>query len=140
MKKLIFIFYFIFILSPAFACLPLGTVLAADTIDINTATLSQLDELTGIGPAKAQAIINARPFSLVDELDRVKGIGPKILQEIKSQGVACVNCATSVTTSASQADNKPPTPVPTQDPTPTIVYPTGIFINEILPIHYLMPL
>ncbi|MDO8524789.1 MAG: helix-hairpin-helix domain-containing protein [bacterium] len=61
-------------------------------VDINTATLSQLDKLTGIGPMYAQGIIDSRPYSSVDDLLRVKGIGPATLQKIKSQDFACVNC------------------------------------------------
>lgn len=67
-------------------------------IDINTASIQQLDQLTGIGPKYAQGIIDARPFSSVDDLDRVKGIGPKTVEKIKSQGLACVNCTTAPAT------------------------------------------
>lgn len=59
-------------------------------IDINSATLSELDELTGIGPAKAQAIVNSRPFSRIDDLINVYGIGEATLEKIKLQDLACV--------------------------------------------------
>ena len=49
-------------------------VLATDKVEINTATLQQLEQITGIGPAIAQRIIDARPFSSVDDLLKVKGI------------------------------------------------------------------
>ena len=55
-------------------------IFAVDGVEINTATLQQLDGITGVGPAIGQRIIDARPFSSIDDLLRVKGIGEKILQ------------------------------------------------------------
>lgn len=75
----------LFVLLPAF-------VFAVEQVDINTASLGQLDLLTGVGPAIAQRIIDARPYSSIDDLDKVKGIGPATLQKIKDQGLACVDC------------------------------------------------
>ena len=60
-------------------------------ININSASIEKLDELYGIGKVKAEAIINARPFESVDDLINVYGIGEKTLEEIKKQGLACVD-------------------------------------------------
>ena len=59
-------------------------------IDINSASLEELDLLSGIGPVKSQAIVDSRPFDNIDELIDVNGIGEVTLQNIKTQGLACV--------------------------------------------------
>ncbi|MGD2251481.1 MAG: ComEA family DNA-binding protein [Anaerolineales bacterium] len=56
-------------------------------ININTADAPELDLLPGIGPSLAQKIIEYRqthgPFSCVDDLIRVSGIGPSKLEAIR---------------------------------------------------------
>jgi len=56
-------------------------------IDINTATADELDQLPGVGPATAAAIIDHRtkhgPFTSVDDLRLVHGIGPAKLAQLR---------------------------------------------------------
>lgn len=71
--------------------LPFITAYCSESqIDINSASLSELDEITYIGPATAQKIIDFRPFDSIDELIEISGIGDIKLQVIKEQGLACV--------------------------------------------------
>jgi competence ComEA-like helix-hairpin-helix protein len=51
-------------------------------IDLNTATLAELETLPNIGPLKAKSIVDARPFDGVKDLLRVQGIGSKILESL----------------------------------------------------------
>jgi competence ComEA-like helix-hairpin-helix protein len=59
-------------------------------IDINSASKGKLDELYGIGEVMAERIIDSRPFSSVEDLTRVKGIGEVTLDKIEDQDLACV--------------------------------------------------
>jgi len=69
------------------------TVSAQEMVNINTASLEELETLTGIGPVYAQRIINERPFASLDDLIKVSGIGEKTLQKIKDQGLAYIDKA-----------------------------------------------
>jgi len=53
------------------------------TININTATLEQLDSLLGIGPVKAKAIVAGRPYAKIEDIMKVKGIKEKTFAKIK---------------------------------------------------------
>ncbi|SEN07464.1 helix-hairpin-helix domain-containing protein [Paenibacillus sp. OV219] len=57
-------------------------------VDINHATVEQLDTLPGIGASKAKAIVADREqngvYHSADDLLRVKGIGPKLLAKLKA--------------------------------------------------------
>lgn len=56
-------------------------------LDLNRATLAELDTLPGVGPATARAIVAHRerngPFRSVSELTRVPGIGPAKLEVLR---------------------------------------------------------
>ena len=71
-----------------FMCLALaGSALAV--VNINTATKEELTSLKGIGDKRAQEIIDYRKkngdFKSVDDLEKVPGIGPGIMKQIRSQ-------------------------------------------------------
>ena len=77
MKKLLLTLWMVLFFS--------ATALAA--VNINTANQAELETLTGIGAAKAKAIIEYRKvhgnFKTLEELTNIKGIGDKVLEKIK---------------------------------------------------------
>lgn len=66
----------------------LPTPNAPRIVNINEATLEELDTLPGIGPTTAQAIVDYRnangPFESIDELLEVQGIGEGTLDDIRA--------------------------------------------------------
>ena len=72
--------------APAAAGAPASGGVAGGPLDLNTATVADLDALPGIGPVLAQRIVDHRtahgPFRSVDQLDDVSGIGPAIFADL----------------------------------------------------------
>lgn len=55
----------------------------ARRIDINTASLRELQRLPRVGPVLAQAIVDARPYRTIQDLRRVRGVGAKTFESMK---------------------------------------------------------
>jgi competence protein ComEA len=66
-----------------------GVTSATGIVDINSASLADLDALPGVGPSTAQAIIDYRiangPYASVDDLLNVRGIGPSKLAAMRAR-------------------------------------------------------
>ena len=64
-----------------------GSCLAA--VNLNTATVAELDAVKGVGPGKAKAIVAYReqngPFKSVDDLRHVKGFGEKSVAKLRPE-------------------------------------------------------
>ncbi|TLD71834.1 helix-hairpin-helix domain-containing protein [Phragmitibacter flavus] len=52
-------------------------------VDINKASMEQLQYLPEVGPVTAQDIVNGRPYESVEDLKKVRGIGEKTFQKIR---------------------------------------------------------
>jgi competence ComEA-like helix-hairpin-helix protein len=61
------------------------------TVDLNRADLDALQTLPGIGPAIAERILVTRreqPFTSIEDLTRVRGIGPATVERLRSLATA----------------------------------------------------
>ena len=56
---------------------------AGERININTASAGDLAKLPGIGPAKAKAIVAARPFAKPEDIKKVKGIKEGVYKKLE---------------------------------------------------------
>jgi competence protein ComEA len=90
-------------------------------VDLNTAALTELEDLPGIGPAAAKAIVDGRPWKSVDELDKIRGLGKNriaALRDLVTFGAepapAAAKKASSVTAAKSSSTKAMPKTQPGQ--------------------------
>lgn len=67
--------------------------LSVGCVDVNEATYQELQRIKYVNPIRAKTILEVRmerPFRTLDDLTLVKGINSYRVDEIRSQGVACI--------------------------------------------------
>lgn len=92
MKEWILIFLFsaagfVLLLNPSSIEAKASKKQLSGSLNLNTASVEQLDELPSISPKKAEEIVNYRkehPFKTVEDLDNVKGFTPKSIEKLKA--------------------------------------------------------
>lgn len=80
-------------------------------VNVNTATAAQLDLLPGIGAKAAKKIIELRgkaPFAKLEDLRKVKGLGPKKLEKMKP--FVAFSGGTTATVKKVKVDARPESP------------------------------
>ncbi|TEU14080.1 MAG: hypothetical protein E3J21_16915, partial [Anaerolineales bacterium] len=74
---------------PSGPSLPSLSSQGGDKVNINTATAEELGTLPGIGPTKAQSIIDYRttngPFQSIEDIKDVRGIGDATFEKLKDK-------------------------------------------------------
>jgi competence protein ComEA len=94
--------------------------LALAVVNINTATKDELTTLKGVGDKRAQEIIDYRKkngnFKSVDELEKVPGIGPGLMKQIRSNVTVTGKTATDKPAKAEVEKGKSTTAKTTEAP------------------------
>ncbi len=108
-------FFLLFLFLSVLAGPPLY---AAELVNINTASLAELETLPGVGPSIAQSIIDNRPYAAIEEVSRASGIGEpgsssyeKIKNLITVGSTSATQTTTATSSTQTQAQTSPSAPV-----------------------------
>jgi competence ComEA-like helix-hairpin-helix protein len=98
-------------------------------VNLNTASSAELQQVPGIGPATVEKILQARKsygrFKTVNDLEAIRGIGPKKLDKMRkyltvgAPPQTKAPAAASAKAPATKIAGKKPTPPPSKIPAPT---------------------
>lgn len=69
--------------APPVVVCPTSDVRADHRVHLNSASTAALEDLPGVGPALARRIRDGRPYHRVEDLDRVRGIGPATVARLR---------------------------------------------------------
>jgi competence protein ComEA len=61
----------------------LGPAKSSLVVNINTASAQELESLPNIGSSRAEQIIAHRPYTSVDELSQVRGVTPRVIDQLR---------------------------------------------------------
>jgi competence protein ComEA len=89
----------------------------SEKVNLNTADAAMLEDLPNVGPAHAKAIIAARPFKSVDDLERVKGLGKARIDALRDLVTTAEPAAAKTTTARSAAKTASKSTAKTADAT-----------------------
>ncbi len=62
---------------------PAAQALVTVKVSLNNASQAELESLPRVGPALAKRIMDGRPYQRIEDLDRVRGVGPNMLEHLR---------------------------------------------------------
>ncbi|PWG60985.1 endonuclease [Spiribacter halobius] len=66
-------------------------VAARQCVDLNEASAEALTGIIHIGPARARAIVEGRPWAEIEALQRISGLSAARVADIRAEGLACID-------------------------------------------------
>ena len=107
------------------AAAPAATKPASGPVDLNTASLKELEELPGVGEATAKKIVAGRPYSSVDDLSKA-GVSKSTIEKLRPSATVSAAAARAPAAPPQAAPQaRAPSSAPTPAPAPTPAAPSS---------------